>query len=210
MALTTANAMEQRLRAATVGEPVVVNGSILLEPYDPAWPAVYERIEGRIRAALGADALLVEHVGSTSVPGLSAKPIIDVVLAVTNAGDEAAYVPRLENAGFVLRIREPDWFEHRMLKNSDPAANIHVFPAGCEEIGRMMAFRDRLRRHEQDRMLYERTKQRLSAQPGSTFRTTQMRNPMSCNRSSDAPWPQTTPQTRRPANPSLIMIRHRL
>jgi GrpB-like predicted nucleotidyltransferase (UPF0157 family) len=155
--------IEQRLRQATIGEPVVLNGTILLAPYDPAWPQHYHRLETRIREALGTRAVLVEHVGSTSVPALSAKPIIDVVMAVGDSADERAYVPALEQAGFVLKIREPDWFEHRMLKAFDPEANIHVFSRGCDEIGRMLAFRDRLRSHDGDRILYETTKRELAA-----------------------------------------------
>ena len=108
-------------------------------------------------------ALLVEHAGSTSVPHLAAKPIIDIVLAVPDSPDEDDYVPALEAAGYRLRIREPDWFEHRLLKKADPSANLHVFSAGCEEIDRMLAFRDQLRTNEADRELYERTKRELAA-----------------------------------------------
>ena len=89
--------------------------------------------------------LRLEHVGSTSIPGLAAKPIIDIVLVVADSADEAAYVPALEAAGYVLRIREPGWFEHRVLNGPDTKVNLHVFSDGCPEIGRMLAFRDRLR-----------------------------------------------------------------
>ncbi len=108
--------------------------------------------------------LLIEHAGSTSVPGLSAKPIIDVVLAVPDSADEVAYVPVLERAGFTLRIREPDWFEHRMFKSSRYEANIHVFSIGCAEIDRMLLFRDWLRRDEADRQFYRNHE----AAPGGT------------------------------------------
>jgi len=154
---------EERLRAVTVGERKPHNAPVHLAPYDPAWPARYERLAERIRNALGPKALLLEHVGSTSVPGLPAKPVIDIVLAVADSTDEPAYVPALEDAGFVLRIREADWFEHRLFKAPDVKGNVHVFTAGCEEIGRMMAFRDRLRSHEGDRRRYEETKRTLAA-----------------------------------------------
>ena len=140
-----------------------MNGPVLLAPYDPAWPSMFDRQARRIRGILGDTVLLLEHVGSTSVPGLSAKPVIDMVLAVPDSADETAYVSPLEKGGYVLRIREPDWFEHRLLKAPDIAANLHVFSAGCSEIDRMLMFRDWLRTHADDRGLYERTKRELAA-----------------------------------------------
>ena len=74
--------------------------------------------------------MVVEHVGSTSVPGLAAKPFLDVLLLVPDPGDEAAYVPRLEAAGFLLHVREPDWHEHRFFRAHDPEVQIHVFARG--------------------------------------------------------------------------------
>jgi len=138
------------------------DGPIVLVDYDDAWPARFEREARRIRAALGVRALLLEHAGSTSVPGLAAKPIIDMVLAVPDSSDEDAYVPALEAEGYELRIREPDWYEHRMLKKTDPNIQLHVFTEGCVEIDRMLAFRDHLRANEADRGLYERTKRELA------------------------------------------------
>ena len=135
----------------------------MLAEYDPAWPALFEREATRIRSALGDRVRLLEHAGSTSVPGLAAKPIIDIVLAVPDSSDEAAYVPELEAAGYVLRIREPDWFEHRLFKGPDTNVNVHVFTDDCVEIDRMLAFRDWLRTHDDDRLLYERTKRELAA-----------------------------------------------
>jgi GrpB-like predicted nucleotidyltransferase (UPF0157 family) len=105
----------------------------------------------------------LHHAGSTSVPGLAAKPIIDVVLVVENSADESAYVPALEDAGYVLRIREPEWQEHRMLKGRRPDVNVHVFSTGCDEVGQMLIFRDHLRGHAADRELYESTKRELAA-----------------------------------------------
>jgi len=154
---------EASLRAATIGAPTRADGPILLADYDPAWPALYEHEASRIRAALGARALVLEHAGSTSVPGLAAKPVIDIVLGVRDPADEPSYVPDLEAAGYVLRIREPDWHEHRMFKDSDPSVQVHVFAADSIEIVRMLAFRDRLRTHDDERRLYEATKRDLSA-----------------------------------------------
>ena len=130
---------EEEIRAATVGEPKVHDGTIDLADYDPAWPDLFTRESDRIRSTLGNVARALEHVGSTSVPGLAAKPIIDIVLVVSDSANEAAYVPALEAIGYVLRIREPDWYEHRMLARNEPSVQIHVFSEGCPEIERMLA-----------------------------------------------------------------------
>jgi GrpB-like predicted nucleotidyltransferase (UPF0157 family) len=153
---------EEQLRAVTIGEPNVLAGPVELVDYDPAWPVLFERESERIRGALGDRARLLAHTGSTSVPGLAAKPVIDMTLAVPDSADEGAYVPQLEAAGYVLRIREPDWYEHRVLKGPDTKVNLHVFSEGCPEIDRMLLFRDWLRANEHDRDLYERTKRELA------------------------------------------------
>ena len=153
---------EEEIRAATVGEPKVHDGTIDLADYDPAWPDLFTRESDRIRSMLGDVAGALEHVGSTSVPGLVAKPIIDIVLVVSDSANEAAYVPALEAIGYVLRIREPDWYEHRMLARHEPSVQIHVFSDGCPEIERMLVFRNRLRGNTAERDLYERTKRRLA------------------------------------------------
>ena len=154
---------EDQIIAATVGERQPLNSTIYLAPYDPAWPSLFTRLAKQIHEALGDAILLLEHVGSTSVPGLSAKPIIDMVLAVADSSDESSYVKPLEEKGYTLRIREPDWYEHRLLKSPEVAGNLHVFSVGCEEIERMLLFRDWLRIHADDRLLYEETKRELAA-----------------------------------------------
>ena len=155
---------EDYLHAVTVGERVPHNDTIFLAPYDPEWPARFALLAKRIRGALGERVLLLEHVGSTSVPGLCAKPVIDMVLAVEDSADEPTYVPALEGAGFTLRIREPDWHAHRCFKAPEATAgNLHVFSDGCEETGRMLRFRDWLRTHPEDRCAYEARKRELAA-----------------------------------------------
>jgi GrpB-like predicted nucleotidyltransferase (UPF0157 family) len=154
---------EAELRASTVGELATHDAPVTLVDYDPEWPRLYAREDQRIRGALGNRVVALEHVGSTSVPGLAAKPIIDVLLVVADSADEPAYVPQLEAAGYVLRIREPDWFEHRMFKGPDTNVNLHVLPRDCAEIERMIRFRDHLRRSDDDRELYQRTKRELAA-----------------------------------------------
>jgi GrpB-like predicted nucleotidyltransferase (UPF0157 family) len=127
------------------------------------WESSFSLLARRIREALGAKVRLLEHVGSTSVRGLAAKPVIDIVLAVADSTDESSYVPFLERHGFSLRLREPEWFEHRLFKCPDVECNLHVFSDGCDEIERMTAFRDRLRACEQDRREYEDKKRELAA-----------------------------------------------
>jgi GrpB-like predicted nucleotidyltransferase (UPF0157 family) len=130
--------------------------------FDPLWTEVFRREADRIRTLLGCRALQIEHTGSTSVPGLAAKPIIDILLVVADSSDEPAYVPILERAGYSLRLREPNWHEHRMFKGPAADINLHVFSSGCSEINRILSFRDRLRSNEADRDLYERTKRDLA------------------------------------------------
>ena len=156
---------EAEIRAAHVGEPTRLAGRIHLAEYDLGWPTLFEREAARIRAALGDRVVSLEHAGSTSVPGLAAKPIIDVLLVLADTADESGYVPVLEAAGYRLVIREPDWYEHRVFKGPDTDVNLHVLPAvaGAPEIKRMLAFRDRLRSNDDERALYERTKRELAA-----------------------------------------------
>lgn len=154
---------DEYLKNVTVGERKPLNAKIDLHEYDAQWAARFARVEEEIREALGDGALMVEHVGSTSVAGLCAKPIIDILLVIVNSADEPAYVPRLESGGFTLRIREPEWFEHRMFKGPGGDINLHVFSEGASEIQMMLRFRDWLRANEADRMLYAQTKRELAS-----------------------------------------------
>jgi len=154
---------DEYMASVTVGARRRVDGPIYLADYDPSWPVLYEREAARIRGVLGDRVLTLEHVGSTSVPGLPAKPIIDILLAVPDSADEADYVPPMEAAGYAVRIREPDWHEHRVFKGPDTDINLHTFSAGSSEIERMLAFRDWLRTHDDERDLYLATKRELAA-----------------------------------------------
>lgn len=154
---------EEQLLAVTVEGQAPSSGPIVIADYDPDWPRLFQREAARVRAALGDRVVVLEHVGSTSVPDLAAKPRIDILLVVPNSADEAFYVPALEGVGYVLRIREPDWYEHRVFKGPDTDINLHVFSPGCVEIERMILFRDWLRSHESERVLYERTKRDLAS-----------------------------------------------
>ncbi len=155
---------EAALLAATVGPTEELNSRVTLVAYSPEWSIEFRNSKERLQTELGPVALLIEHVGSTSVPGLSAKPIIDVVLVVRDSANEASYVPALQRRlGYELRFREPDWYEHRMLRLARPRVHLHVFSAGCEEVMRMISFRDHLREHPEDRLLYECAKIELAS-----------------------------------------------
>ncbi len=153
---------EEQLRQVTVGELKPHDAPITLAEYDPAWPALFAREARRITTALGPRALMLEHIGSTSVPGLVAKPIIDILLVVADSSNEPDFVPALEGAGYVLRIREPDWHQHRLFKGPDTNINLHVFTKGSEEIERVLLLRDWLRKNQADRELYAETKRALA------------------------------------------------
>jgi GrpB-like predicted nucleotidyltransferase (UPF0157 family) len=156
-------AYEAELARSRIGELEPLSRTVEIRDYDPRWPGLYAREERRIRGALGDRVLRIEHAGSTSVPGLAAKPVIDIVLEVPDSTDEASYVPALERAGYVLRIREPEWYEHRCFKGPDTSVNLHTFSRGCEEVDRMLLFRDRLRSHPADRTRYEAAKRDLAS-----------------------------------------------
>ena len=159
---THAPLTEEQIRAAQLGVLVPLTGPVQIVDYDPQWPLLFEREAARVQRTLGDQVLLLEHIGSTSVPGLAAKPKIDMLLVVADSADELAYVPNLEAAGYVLQVREPDWYEHRMFKGPDTDVNLHVYPFGCQEIDRVLLFRNWLSSHTSDRQLYERTKRELA------------------------------------------------
>lgn len=134
----------------------------IVEP-DPSWPASYETVAEVVRSALGARVLHLEHVGSTSVPGLPAKPIIDLDLTVADSADEAAWLPHLLAAGFLHTVREPWWQEHRCLRLPEPRANLHVWGPTAVEPWKHRIFRDHLRRDDADRALYASAKREAAA-----------------------------------------------
>jgi GrpB-like predicted nucleotidyltransferase (UPF0157 family) len=146
-----------------VGEPGAAYEIQVVE-YDERWPADFARVRARVEEALGGSVLELNHVGSTSVPGLPAKPVIDVDLVVADPGDEAAYVPQLTAVGFVHTIREPWWHGHRLLKHTDPMTHLHVFGPDCPEVVRHQMFRQWLVDHPDDLALYADTKRASAAE----------------------------------------------
>jgi GrpB-like predicted nucleotidyltransferase (UPF0157 family) len=153
---------EEELRAAWVTEPPKLTGKIQVVDYDPAWPGLFRREADRIREVLGERVVQLEHIGSTSVPGLAAKPIVDILLIVPDSSAEPAYLPDLEAAGYTLVIREPEWYQHRCFKGPDTNINLHVYSPGCPEIERYLLFRERLRGHPEDRAHYQQAKRELA------------------------------------------------
>jgi GrpB-like predicted nucleotidyltransferase (UPF0157 family) len=153
---------EQELAEVIVGSLDRLDGPVVLADPNPRWPQLFQREATRIRRALGPCALRIEHVGSTSIPNLVAKPIIDIALVVEDSADEPAYLPALEAAGYRLRIRSPDWEEHRMFKGPDTDINLHVFSPGSTEVQRMVRLRDHLRAQAADRARYAAEKQALA------------------------------------------------
>ncbi len=138
--------------------------TVRLVPYDPGWPRRFQELSAAVRDALGDTALDVEHIGSTSVPGLAAKDVVDINLTVTDPGVEDTYVPALERLGYVLTVRQPSWHEHRCLRLAEPRVNLHVFGPDSPEAIRNRMFRDWLRTHPEDRVRYEEAK--FAAIPG--------------------------------------------
>ncbi len=140
-----------------------------VEEPDPTWPQRYAALESRILEGLGDRVLALQHVGSTSVPGLPAKPIIDVDLAVADPTDEAAYAPDLQALGYVFWLREPDWHQHRLFKLLDePRVHLHVFAPDCPEMVRHRMFRDWLVEHPDDRRQYADAKRAAAAHMAAT------------------------------------------
>ena len=154
---------EEEIQAYSVDILKPLTGPINFVESDEAWPALFAREEARIRGILGDRVIRLEHTGSTSVPGLAAKPVIDITMTVADVLAEPAYVPDLEAAGYrlVIREQEPEWYDHRVFKGPDTNINLHVFSAGSVELERMVGFRDWLRTHDDDRALYEATKRDL-------------------------------------------------
>lgn len=153
---------------ASVRETGLIGGvekrAIVVVPYRQEWPATFALYRERIAAALGAVALGIDHIGSTAVPGLAAKPIVDMLVVVPDSGDEDAYLPAMERAGYTLRVREPDFEEHRMFRTPERDVHVHVLSAGSREIERYLRFRNALRGTPFLRARYQALKQALAAQ----------------------------------------------
>ncbi len=140
---------------------------ITIVDYDAEWPKKFQKHAEIIRKALGDTALQIEHIGSTSVPELAAKPIIDILVVVSDSSDESMYLSQLESAGYVLRVREPDFHEHRMMRTPDKDVHIHIYSPSSSEVERYLLFRNQLRKDPEARKRYEDVKRQLASQSWS-------------------------------------------
>jgi GrpB-like predicted nucleotidyltransferase (UPF0157 family) len=138
------------------GSPAVEE--IEVSAYSPRWPAIFETAKAAIIAALPVPVFGIAHIGSTAVPDLAAKPVIDIDLIVADPDDEDSYTPALTALGYVLTVRERSWYQHRMLRHAAPRINLHIFGRNCPEHLRHLLFRDWLRKHPEDRDCYSRAK----------------------------------------------------
>ncbi|NTZ50821.1 MULTISPECIES: GrpB family protein [Citrobacter freundii complex] len=134
------------------GVPPIENIEVVA--YDHSWPQIYSALESKIKNKLGSNLLKIDHVGSTAVPGLAAKPVIDIDVTVADAEDEEIYVLALESLGYRLIVREPRFHGHRLFHYENPRVNLHVFTQHTPETARHLLFRDWLRLSENDRKLY--------------------------------------------------------
>ena len=154
---------EEDIRRATVGPVDFGDAPIVLVPYDPRWPATFDREASRIRAALASLAIRVEHVGSTSVPGLAAKPIIDLMPLVTSLADLDRERGRVEALGYGWH-GELGIAGRRYCTLSDAGGRrlvqLHFFSADSAQVRRHIAFRDYLRAHPQAAAAYAVEKRR--------------------------------------------------
>lgn len=149
---------------------------VIVSP-DPSWGPAYERLAVLIRAALGDRVIALHHVGSTAVPDLPAKPVIDIDLVVAGPENESSYVPDLQHAGFRLHAREPGWHQHRLFKYRGPFAHLHVFGPDCPELIRHLLFRDWLIEHREDRDRYAEAKREAAGQHGDAQLYTELKGP---------------------------------
>ena len=138
----------------------MIRTTVIVVPPDPTWPARFEAEALRLRALFGDEMLTVHHVGSTSVPGLWAKPIVDLMPLVRSIDRLAALRPAVEAAGFLWR-GEYGIPGRCYVRNDD--LNVHMYEPGHHEVARHLAFRDHLRAHPEARDAYAALKRDLAA-----------------------------------------------
>jgi GrpB-like predicted nucleotidyltransferase (UPF0157 family) len=132
---------------------------VVIVDYDPAWVDRFALERDRVEAALGSTALVIEHIGSTSVPGLAAKPVVDILVVVADPDDDTGFTAALEDVGYQLRVREPG---HRMFRTPERDVNVHLWAEGDDEVSKYLLFRDWLRIASDDRARYADRKRELA------------------------------------------------
>ena len=165
----TLAASKDEPRAVSPPEKVLrlMDTPVVIEAYDPRWPRMFEKERSRILAALGSHRIAVEHVGSTAVPGLAAKPIIDILAGVTDFDDAARCIPSLETLGYeYLPERELETPDRKFLarpRTRPRTHHVHMAAVGSDFWIRHLAFRDYLRTHADAASEYEALKRALAA-----------------------------------------------
>jgi GrpB-like predicted nucleotidyltransferase (UPF0157 family) len=138
---------------------------IIIAPYDPQWPRLFAELGARLREALGPVALRIDHIGSTSIPGMAAKPVIDVQISVASFEPLEAIKTPLEGLGFVHRADNPDLAKRYFRETpGQRRTHIHVRRAGSWSEQFALLFRDYLRTHDADARWYEGVKRALAEQ----------------------------------------------
>jgi GrpB-like predicted nucleotidyltransferase (UPF0157 family) len=141
------------------------NDPVAIVAYDPLWPSRFEVWRDRLARAIGVPALRIEHIGSTAVPGLAAKPVVDIQVSVPDVADEDSYVPAIESVGFGLRYRNEGlgWRYFRPPPGLPREAQVHVCSAGSESERLHLLFRDYLRAHPAEADAYAAAKRVAAA-----------------------------------------------
>lgn len=139
------------------GDPVVI-----VEP-DPGWPRAFERLRSRLARALGPRAVRIDHVGSTAVPGLSAKPVIDIQVSVPDVDDEDSYRRAIESLGWELTGREPHHRFFRPPADRPRTVHVHVCGSGSDWERDHLLFVGYLRAHPERAAEYSHLKKELAA-----------------------------------------------
>jgi GrpB-like predicted nucleotidyltransferase (UPF0157 family) len=144
-----------------------VAAPVVIVDYDPRWPATFASLADRLAAALGSLAVGIEHVGSTAVPGLAAKPIIDLDVVIASRADLPAVIDRLRLLGYDhegdLGVPGRDAFAS---PPGGPSHHLYVCPAGSPALARHLALRDRLRADPEAAGAYGDLKRSLAARFG--------------------------------------------
>lgn len=149
--------LERELEQVLIGERQP--GPVQLVEYDSRWPQRFEVVRAELAGSLAERAIAIEHIGSTAVPGLVAKPIVDVLLTVPRVEPEDPYAPAIIALGYELRVREPG---HRMFRPPAGDVHVHVWAAGAQEVTDYLLLRDRLRASAADREAYAALKRELA------------------------------------------------
>jgi GrpB-like predicted nucleotidyltransferase (UPF0157 family) len=140
------------------------DGELYLLDYQPAWPRLFEEEAERIRAACGDRLVGIEHIGSTSIPGLAAKPILDIMPLLVSFEEGFDIVPNMEGLGYEYKGEYGIPRRHYFVKGTPRTHHVHMYEADDDEVVRHLLFRDYLREYADTAAEYESLKRRLAAE----------------------------------------------